>query len=161
MLHTPNLVHALRGSIQAFLTPKNLVRLELAPVLKGLTWNWTFAYSSNYLLETSNWINSWIFWEFLFDLNFHLDIMVWLENGHLHISANTCATALKLCKHLGGINARIFCEFFFWFDLNLIFLVRLELVHVLNGLTLNWTFTYSRTIYALGLVFIRFIYNYR
>ena len=35
-----------------------------------------------------------------------------------------------------------------------IFLVRLELVHVLNGLTLNWTFTYSRTISALGLVFL-------
>ena len=32
--------------------------------------------------------------------------------------------------------------------------VRLELVHVLNGLTLNWTFTYSRTISALGLVFV-------
>ena len=33
-------------------------------------------------------------------------------------------------------------------------LVRLELVPVLNGLTLNWTFTYSRTISALGLVFV-------
>ena len=33
-----------------------------------------------------------------------------------------------------------------------IFLVRPELVHVLNGLTLNWTFIYSRTISALGLV---------
>ena len=58
---------------------------------------------------------------FWFDLNLHLDIMVWLENGHLHISANTCARALKLGKHLGGINARIFCEIFFlvWLELNI------------------------------------------
>ena len=34
-----------------------------------------------------------------------------------------------------------------------LFLVRLELVPVLNGLTSNWTFTYSRTISALGLVY--------
>ena len=31
-------------------------------------------------------------------------------------------------------------------------MVRIELVHVLNGLTLNWTFTYSQTISALVLV---------
>ena len=45
MLETPNLVHTLGGSIQAFLGIFFLVRLELVPAQNGLTLNWTFTYS--------------------------------------------------------------------------------------------------------------------
>ena len=46
MLETWNLVHTSRGSIQPFFVNRFfLVRLELLPVLNGLTWNWTFTYS--------------------------------------------------------------------------------------------------------------------
>ena len=76
-----------------------------------------------------------------FDLNFYLYLMVWLEIGRF---AYTYARDLKLSTHFGRVNWNIFWK--------KIFLVWLELVHLLNGLTLNWTFTYSRTISALGLV---------
>ena len=59
-----------------------------------------------------------------------------IEIGHLHISDNTW----NLPHTLGGSIQE--------------FLVRLDLVTILNGLNLNWTFTYSRTIYALGLVIV-------
>ena len=102
------------------ISPNTCVWLELE------TWN---------LEDTLGWsiqaFANRIFW---FDLNFYLYLMVWLENGHLHISANTCARALKLGTHLGWINSRIFVE--------IIFLVWLELVPVHNGLTWNWTFAY-------------------
>ena len=45
MLETQNLAYTLGGSMQAFLEEFFLVRLELVPVLNGLTWNWTFTYS--------------------------------------------------------------------------------------------------------------------
>ena len=67
-----------------------------------------------------------IFW---FDLNFYLYLMVWLEIGRL---AYTCARDLKLGTHLEGVHTSIFCQ--------KNFLVRLELVPVLNGLTWNWMF---------------------
>ena len=35
VLETPNLVHNFGGSLQVFLREKNLVRLELVPVLNG------------------------------------------------------------------------------------------------------------------------------
>ena len=57
---------------------------------------------------------------------------------------------MKLGTHLGGINSRILWE---------IVLVRLELVTVLNGFTLNWTFTYSQTIAVMGLVMFTLISN--
>ena len=81
-----------------------------------------------------------IFW---FDFHLYLYLMVWLEIGRL---VYTCARDLKLGTHFGWVNWKKFFE-------KKIFLVCLELVHVLNGLTLNWTFTYSWTISALGLVF--------
>ena len=37
VLETPNLVHSLGGSIQVFLKKNILVRLELVPLLNGLT----------------------------------------------------------------------------------------------------------------------------
>ena len=40
------------------------------------------------------------------------------------------------------------------------FLVWLELVPVLNGLTWNWTFTYSRSISALGLVILAVVTHF-
>ena len=46
------------------------------------------------------------------------------------LSAYTCARDLKLGTHFGRVNWNIFF-------LKKIFLVRLEHVHVLNGLTLN------------------------
>ena len=52
--------------------------------------------------------------------------MVRLEIGRLPY---TCARDLKLGTHFGRVNWKFFFE--------KIFLVRLELVHVLNGLTLN------------------------
>ena len=68
-----------------------------------------------------------IFW---FDLHLYLYLMVWLEIGRL---AYTCARDLKLGTHLEGVHTSIFCQ--------KNFLVRLELVPVLNGLTWNWTFS--------------------
>ena len=104
------------------------------------------------MLETPNLVHTLggpckHFWKnsFWFDWNLYLYLTVWLEIGHLHISVNICARDLKLGIQLGDINSRIFRE---------IFLVRLELVHVLNGLTWNWTFTCSWTISALGLAMV-------
>ena len=91
MLETPNFVHTLGGSIQAFLKKK--------------------------------------IW---FDFNLYLYLMVWLEIGHLHISANTCDRELKLGTHLGGINSKICWEIFFGFTLNLYLylMVWLEIGHL-------------------------------
>ena len=74
------------------------------------------------------WINSWIFWEFLFDLNFHLDIMVWLENGHLHISAKRLQTWYTPWE--GQLEH--FLQKKIWFDLNLYLylMVWLEIGHL-------------------------------
>ena len=51
----------------------------------------------------------------------------------------------NLVHTLRGFILSFFEKRIFWFDL--------QLVPVLNGLTWKWTFTYSRTISALGLVF--------
>ena len=45
MLETPNLVLTFRAPYKHFWREKKLVRLELVPVLNGLTLNWTFTYS--------------------------------------------------------------------------------------------------------------------
>ena len=53
-----------------------------------------------------------IFW---FDLHLYLYLMVWLETGHLHISAKR----LQTWYTPWGVHTSIFGETFFRFDLNL------------------------------------------
>ena len=64
VLETWNLVHTLRGFIQAIFVKR-------------------------------------VFWS---DLNLYLYLMVWLEIGHLYISACTCPGDLKLGTHFNRIN---------------------------------------------------------
>ena len=66
---------------------------------------------------------------FWFELNLYLFLMVWLEIWCL---APTCVRDLKLGTHFEGVHTIIFCQ--------KNFLVRLELVAVLNGLTWNLMF---------------------
>ena len=98
-----------------------------------------------------------IFW---FDLHLYLYLMVWLEIGHLHISAKR----LQTWYTPWGVHTSIFGKTFFWFDLNLYLylMVWLEIGHLLTVepylhwglLLLNTDRVIPTHFYFLGKIFV-------
>ena len=115
--------------------------LKLGTHLGRVNWNIFLTWTLSFELENELQVYPYLHWGLLNQKLSTGQNIYWLNLGLEH---DLRLSKLYLCSWHVRLhsNSYSFCS-----DL------QLELVQVLNGLTWNWTFTYSRTIPAVGLVY--------